>query len=72
LNSITTKSEAVLVLETLSKIYYTEPYFKSIELDKDDAGIHVSLRVQRSALPASGAPKIKVVDGVRICVMVCG
>jgi hypothetical protein len=71
-NSITTKSEAVLVLETLSKAYFLKPYFKGIELAKDDAGIHVALHVQRSALPDEGSPKIKVVDGVRVCVVVHG
>ncbi len=72
MNSVTTKSEAVLVLESLSKSYYDKPYFKSIDTAKDDAGIHVELRVQRSALPAEGAPKIGVIDGVRVCVLVCG
>jgi hypothetical protein len=72
LNSITTKSEAVRVLEALSKLFYDKPYFKNVELDKDDAGIHVSLHVQRSALPEEGSPKIKIIDGVRVCVVVHG
>lgn len=72
MNSITTKSEAVLVLESLSKLFYEKPYFKKIELDKDDAGIHISLHVQRSALPPEGAPKVGVINGVRVCVLVCG
>lgn len=72
MNSITTKSEAVLVLESLSKLMYEKPYFKSIELANDDAGIHIELRVQRSALPEEGAPHIGVVNGVRVCVLVCG
>jgi hypothetical protein len=70
--SITTKSEAVLVLESLSKLMYEKPYFKSIELANDDAGIHIELRIKRSALPEEGPPHIGAINGVRICVMVIG
>ncbi len=72
MTTITLKSDALRVLETLSKTFYEKPYFKAISLANDDAGIHIELRVQRSALPPEGAPHINVIDGVRVCVVVCG
>ncbi len=72
MTTITLKSDALRVLESLSKLMYEKPYFKSIELANDDAGIHIELRVQRSALPEDGAPHIGAIDGVRVCVLVCG
>jgi hypothetical protein len=70
--TITLKSEALRVLESLKKLFHDKPYFKAIELASDDAGIHIEMRVQRSALPESGAPHVGCIDGVRICVVVCG
>lgn len=66
------KEQCEAVLAHVKLLYENKPYFKSAQLAKDDAGLHVEMRVQRSALPEEGAPKLRCVDLVRVCVVVHG
>lgn len=62
------KQEALAAVEALSKLLYHEPYFVSIGLGHDDAGVHVELHVRRSKLPSDWRSS-EWPRGVRICTM---
>lgn len=69
----TSKEQAQPVADALRQHFVNEPGIGKIELASDDAGLHVVVNVRRLALPAGAKPpRLRVVDGVRVCVVVHG
>lgn len=66
------QTECLNVLEHVKSTFKEEPYYVDVRLNKDDAGLHVDLIVRRDKLPDGAAPKVGVIDGVRVCVLVRG
>jgi hypothetical protein len=72
MTTLSTKEQCLKVLDTLKEMYADKPYFKSVSLETDDAGLHVVFRVRRSELPDGAIPKSPSMDLVRVCVVVHG
>jgi hypothetical protein len=67
-----TEEQCLHVLEHVKSLFKEQPYYRRAGLEKDDAGLHVALELNRATLPPEGAPKVGVIDGVRVCVLVRG
>ena len=62
-------NQAYAVVEQLRLLFEKKPFFKSVGLSKDDAGLHVEIRAKRDGMPKEGL-HVGVVNGVRVCVVV--
>lgn len=71
MTSSESKDQCHTVAQQLTILFKDKAWFKSCTVEKDDAGNHVDLRIKRSKLEGD-APHVGVIDGVRVCVVICG
>ncbi len=66
------KDQCEAVAVALKAKYGKEMWFRGVAVEKDDAGLHVEMKIKRADLMGNPAPHVGAIEGVRVCVSVLG